>query len=107
MPCQVTGCYYPLEVDYGDGDGDAATEKLQIDKNSQLPIPVQKLVAAIFDIDVMKRTLLEFDLDTEKMPLGKLSKKQIKSGYEVLAELLKYIETGTASQNKIIDATNR
>lgn len=48
-----------------------------------------------------------FQLDTEKMPLGKLSKKQIKSAYQVLSELLGYIEKGSASENKIIDATNR
>lgn len=41
------------------------------------------------------------------MPLGKLSKKQIKSGYSVLSELLKYIEKGNTSENKIIEATNR
>lgn len=48
-----------------------------------------------------------FQLDTEKMPLGKLSKKQIKSGYKVLSELLNLLEKGAANQNKIIDATNR
>lgn len=48
-----------------------------------------------------------FQLDTEKMPLGKLSKKQIKSGYQVLSELLTLINKGSTSQNKIIDATNR
>lgn len=41
------------------------------------------------------------------MPLGKLSKKQIKSGYKVLSELIKLLEKGSASQSKIIDATNR
>lgn len=48
-----------------------------------------------------------FQLDTEKMPLGKLSKKQIKSAYKVLSELLGYIEKGNANENNIIDATNR
>lgn len=51
--------------------------------------------------------ICSFQLDTEKMPLGKLSKKQIKMGYKVLSELMNYIEKGSASQNKIIDATNR
>lgn len=41
------------------------------------------------------------------MPLGKLSKKQIKSGYSVLSELHKLLEKGGTSENKIIDATNR
>ncbi|KAI5636400.1 poly(ADP-ribose) polymerase catalytic domain-containing protein [Phthorimaea operculella] len=102
---KVPGGYYPIEVDYGD-DTDGKRSKLQVDKNCKLPEPVQKLVVKIFDIDVMKKTLLEFELDTEKMPLGKLSKKQIKAGYKVLTELLNYIEQGKASENKIKDATN-
>lgn len=41
------------------------------------------------------------------MPLGKLSKKQIKAGYKVLSELQNLIKSGDASRNKIVDATNR
>ncbi|CAK1553493.1 unnamed protein product [Leptosia nina] len=103
--------YYPIEVDYGDGDGDKAKSKgkskMKVDKNSSLALPVQNLVQMIFDIDTMKRTLLEFELDTEKMPLGKLSKKQIKSGYNVLSQLLGLVQKGKASNSKIVDSTNR
>ena len=35
---------------------------------------VQALIKLIFDINVMKETLLEFEIDLNKMPLGKLSK---------------------------------
>ncbi|XP_059048332.1 poly [ADP-ribose] polymerase [Achroia grisella] len=103
---KVPGFYYPLDVDYGNSEVDSKTS-LIIDENSSLPISVQKFIQRIFDIDAMKKTLLEFELDTEKMPLGKLSQKQIKIAYGVLSELLKYIEKGSTSQNKIIDATNR
>lgn len=50
---------------------------------------------------------IQLQLDTDKMPLGKLSKKQIKSGYKVLTEVLKHIEKNAADKNAIIDATNR
>ncbi|XP_041975989.1 poly [ADP-ribose] polymerase isoform X2 [Aricia agestis] len=100
---KMPGCYYPIEVDYGD----EPTAKLQVDKKCSLAMPVQQLITKIFDIDNMKRTLLEFELDTEKMPLGKLSKKQIKTGYNVLSELLKQIDKGNSNEGKIIDATNR
>ncbi|XP_049866080.1 poly [ADP-ribose] polymerase [Pectinophora gossypiella] len=103
---KVPNAYYPIEVDYGDDPADVKQE-LKVDEKCKLPLPVQRLVVKIFDINIMKKTLLEFELDTEKMPLGKLSKKQIKSGYKVLTELLAYIETGKASESKIIDATNR
>ncbi|XP_047526673.1 poly [ADP-ribose] polymerase [Vanessa atalanta] len=95
--------YYPIDMDYSD----EPAASLQVDKQCSLHMSVQNLIQRIFNIDNMKKTLLEFELDTEKMPLGKLSKKQIKSGYNVLSELLKFIEKGSTSENKIIDATNR
>ncbi|PZC85287.1 hypothetical protein B5X24_HaOG201783 [Helicoverpa armigera] len=102
---KVPGRYFPLDMDYSTDD--VNTQNLAIDNKCELPVPVQKLIIKIFDVNIMKKTLLEFELDTEKMPLGKLSKKQIKSGYKILSELLTLINKGSTSQNKIIDATNR
>ena len=42
----------------------------------------------------MKKSLTEFELDLEKMPLGKLSLAQLKRAYGVLDELLKHVEVG-------------
>ncbi|KAL0840559.1 hypothetical protein ABMA28_015776 [Loxostege sticticalis] len=98
-------CYHPIDVDYGDDKVDSMA--LAEDKSCTLPPPVRQLIVKIFDVNTMKKVLLEFELDTEKMPLGKLSKKQIKSGYQVLSELIKYLEKGQANQNKVVDATNR
>ena len=41
----------------------------------------------IFDVNSMRAQMKQFELDLEKMPLGKLSKKQIHSAYSVLKEL--------------------
>lgn len=60
----------------------------------------------IFDVNEMKKLMLEFELDAEKMPLGKLSKNQIQKAYAVLSELQELIEKGT-SETKLIEATNR
>ncbi|XP_063839454.1 poly [ADP-ribose] polymerase [Ostrinia nubilalis] len=98
-------CYYPIDVDYGDEE--AAPAALAEDRACALPAPVQQLIVKIFNVDTMKKVLLEFELDTEKMPLGKLSKKQIKAGYQVLSELIKLLEKGQINQNKVVDATNR
>lgn len=98
------GRYYPIDVEFA--------EDIKIDLNakhkvpSKLDKPVQDLIKIIFDIDTMKRTMLEFDLDMEKMPLGKLSQKQLQSAYKVLTEIQGLIQSsGTNSQ--FIDATNR
>lgn len=64
---KIPGRFYPVEVDYGEN-----AAKMEIsDKPSKLPKPVQDLVRLIFDVNSMKKTMLEFELDTEKMPLGK------------------------------------
>lgn len=59
----------------------------------------------IFDVNEMKKLMLEFELDAEKMPLGKLSKNQIQKAYAVLSELQELIDKG--SESKLIEATNR
>lgn len=101
---KVPGLMYPIDIDY--------TEEAKVDLSaehsvkSKLPKPVQEIVKLMFDIDNMKRTMLEFDLDMEKMPLGKLSQKQIQAAYKVLTEIHGLIkESGTNA--KFVDATNR
>lgn len=54
----------------------------------------------------MKKLMLEFELDTEKMPLGKLSKNQMQKAYTVLTELQTIIDKEN-NPNKLIEATNR
>ena len=46
------------------------------------------MVRLIFDVERMKQDLIEFEIDLKKMPLGKLSKSQIKAGYQILNEAL-------------------
>ncbi|XP_061389126.1 poly [ADP-ribose] polymerase [Musca vetustissima] len=95
---------YPIDIDYSDND----KINLNADHNikSELPQAVQDLIKLMFDVDTMKRTMMEFDLDMEKMPLGKLSQTQIKTAYSVLTEICKLMEEG-GSNAKFIDCTNR
>lgn len=101
---KVPGRMYPVDIDYGENDD----EKLEINNDvpSNLEKPVQNLIKMIFDINTMKSTMKEFELDTEKMPLGKLSKKQIESAFSVLKEIQILIEQ-KADKHKFIDASNR
>lgn len=54
----------------------------------------------------MKRQMIEYELDLKKMPLGKLSKKQIEHAYSVLTELQE-LKSKEENQSKILDASNR
>ncbi|KAI1724104.1 poly(ADP-ribose) polymerase, regulatory domain-containing protein [Ditylenchus destructor] len=74
---------------------------------SLLPKQIKNLIAMIFDIDAMTATMKEFEIDMEKMPLGKLSRKHILNAYSVLTQLQKLFEEGQPSYNDYLDATNR
>lgn len=102
---------YLLEIDYGQhGDNDKLQKALN-DPNSkntcQLPKSVQDLVRLIFNVGTMEQTLLSFDIDLKKMPLGKLSRNQLKKAYQVLTELQTLITEGSQNKNSIVDCTNR
>jgi len=55
----------------------------------------------IFNLDNMKKAMLEFDLDMEKMPLGKLSQKQLSEALKVLQKLSELITKGGTSSEFI------
>lgn len=50
--------------------------------------------------------MLEFNLDTKKMPLGKISKDQCKKAMEVLSELANIVKLG-GNRTKFISETNK
>lgn len=51
--------------------------------------------------------MLGYDLDTNQMPMGKISKKQIKRARKVLKELSKLVRKNESDKNKFIEASNR
>lgn len=55
----------------------------------------------------MKSTLLSFEIDLRKMPLGKLSRNQLNKAYQVLTELQTLITSGSPTKTSLIDASNR
>jgi len=97
--------FYPLEIDYGQDDEELKTT-IAAGSKSLLPVPVQELIKMIFDVESMKKTLVEFEIDLKKMPLGKLTRRQIESAYSVLGEAQKLISDGS-SANALLDASNR
>lgn len=100
---KMPNMYYELELDFGD---DGSKMSMESDIPSKLAAPVQNLIKMIFDINAMKKVMLEYELDMDKMPLGKLSEKQIRSAYGVLTELSALVEKG-GSNAKFVDASNR
>ncbi|XP_036406420.1 poly [ADP-ribose] polymerase 1 isoform X2 [Megalops cyprinoides] len=98
--------FYPLEIDYGQDE--EAVKKLTANAGtkSQLAKPVQELIRMIFDVESMKKAMVEFEIDLQKMPLGKLSKRQIQSAYSILSEVQQAV-SDSASEAQILDLSNR
>lgn len=87
------GKFCPVEVNYNEKEIKEITDRPEIE--SLLPPPVQQLMRWIFDISAMKKTMFEFNLDIEKMPLGKLSVGQFTEALKVLKEITGLIEKGS------------
>uniref|UniRef100_A0A8D0GPP2 Poly [ADP-ribose] polymerase n=1 Tax=Sphenodon punctatus TaxID=8508 RepID=A0A8D0GPP2_SPHPU len=98
--------FYPLEIDYGQDE--EAVRKLTVTAGtkSKLPKAVQDLIKMIFDVESMKKAMVEFEIDLQKMPLGKLSKRQIQSAYSILNEVQQAVSDG-GTDSRILDLSNR
>ncbi|XP_062938873.1 poly [ADP-ribose] polymerase 1 isoform X2 [Cynocephalus volans] len=98
--------FYPLEIDYGQDE--EAVKKLTVNPGtkSKLPKPVQELIKMIFDVESMKKAMVEYEIDLQKMPLGKLSKRQIQAAYSILSEVQQAVSQGS-SDSQILDLSNR
>ena len=112
------GKYDMVDVDFGDDgdDGDSkggkkGTSETAAAAAAALPAPkisepLQSLMKLIFDERAMATALEEFKVDTKKMPLGKLSSKQIKRGFAVLKEIEQCLSHPSATSKYALEAAN-
>jgi len=103
---KVAGKFYPLDIDMGESNDDLKKLSLK-DSKSKLAKSIQELVTLIFDIERMRSAMVEFEIDLTKMPLGKLSQKQIDTAYKILTEVQDMIKNVSGSEAKFLDASNR
>lgn len=104
------GSYFPVEMDYGDSKVKEEEPELKYSESSKLDKAVQELICFIFDIQRMQRAMKQFELDAEKMPLGKLSKKHISEAMATLKELESVLEVKPSekpNKKKLIALTNK
>eukprot|EP01064_Diplonema_japonicum_P006962 TRINITY_DN1474_c0_g1_i4.p1 TRINITY_DN1474_c0_g1~~TRINITY_DN1474_c0_g1_i4.p1 ORF type:complete len:938 (+),score=365.76 TRINITY_DN1474_c0_g1_i4:62-2875(+) len=82
-----------IDIDYGD------EEKMRNQKENNekeykgdLHATTQELIRNIFDIRAMEDCLLEMEIDTNKMPLGNLSKTTLKKGLQALTAIQDFLK---------------
>ncbi|KIH52282.1 PADR1 domain protein, partial [Ancylostoma duodenale] len=75
-----------IETDFTEIE-DVKTSDITPGSKTTLDPAIKDIILMIFDMEQLKKTMLGFQIDLDKMPLGKLSKKQIMNAYSVLTEL--------------------
>ncbi|XP_023662803.1 poly [ADP-ribose] polymerase 1 [Paramormyrops kingsleyae] len=98
--------FYPLEIDYGQDEEAVKMLTASAGTKSNLEKPVQDLIRMIFDVESMKKAMVEFEIDLQKMPLGKLSKRQIQQAYALLSEVQQAVSAGV-TESQVLDLSNR
>ncbi|CAI9290520.1 unnamed protein product [Lactuca saligna] len=76
----------------------------------QLAHASEELMKMLFNVETYKSTMMEFEINMAEIPLGKLSKSNIKKGFEVLTKLQNLLKETTDNPQKeslIVDASNR
>lgn len=114
---QVPGKMVLMDVNYevngqSDGSEDKVDGPSSEDKSEDfggLEERVIALVKFLFNQEQMRSVLREFELDIEKMPLGKISLTQIKQGFSILEQTLAVLLSDNKSkvrENQILALTN-
>nr|AAB35560.1 NAD+:protein(ADP-ribosyl)-transferase, ADPRT [Xenopus, Peptide Partial, 607 aa] [Xenopus] len=98
--------FYPLEIDYGQEEDVVKKLSVGAGTKSKLAKPVQELIKLIFDVESMKKAMVEFEIDLQKMPLGKLSKRQIQSAYSILSQVQQAVSE-SLSEARLLDLSNQ
>lgn len=104
---RIHGSYFPIELDYEDSNSKDEDISIKPTNQSNLEKPVQELICFIFDIQRMQRAMKQFELDSEKMPLGRLSRRIIFEALECLKELEFELELEKPSKKKLVALTNK
>lgn len=103
---------YNPDTDDEDDENEGAANGAARDDSNQPPVesklskPIQNLIELIFNQKYQQDALNEMNYDTEKMPLGKLSKGTISRGFQALKDLAVLIDNPTTSQ-EIEQLSNR
>eukprot|EP01105_Mastigella_eilhardi_P011092 TRINITY_DN255_c0_g1_i1.p1 TRINITY_DN255_c0_g1~~TRINITY_DN255_c0_g1_i1.p1 ORF type:complete len:1160 (+),score=256.88 TRINITY_DN255_c0_g1_i1:63-3542(+) len=105
---KVPRAYFPVEVDYSEEDNEQEQQQDANVPTSNLDPRVYQLVSMLFDTEKMKSTMARLGLDTQRMPLGKLTRRHVLNGYQVLKELEVHLQSSAPNRgSKLLECSNR
>jgi len=88
------GKYFMSEVSYDDAIKDIKDIEVKTPP-SKLDQKVQELLTMLSDTNMMNDALVSLDIDTKKMPLGKLKESQLKKAEKILEDIDKLLQDKT------------
>ncbi|OJJ96397.1 hypothetical protein ASPACDRAFT_81570 [Aspergillus aculeatus ATCC 16872] len=95
------------EEDSEDEDEDEAPaakkkveKKPKVEVKSALPVQVQDLMAFIFNQEFFLSTMAAMSYDAKKLPLGKLSKRTLQTGFQALKDLSELVTDPALAASK-------
>ncbi|CAM6084251.1 unnamed protein product [Calypogeia fissa] len=102
------GKFYVVDIDFGVDEEASPKAAVPAGSKSKLDPRVVDLMKLLFDIETYRAALMEFEINMSEMPLGKLSKRHIERGFQVLTEIQNLLD-GKSSQKDglLVDASNR
>lgn len=98
---KMPGKYFHHEIDF-----DLSKQKPNTNILSKLSTPVYQLIEMLFDLKHVRNEKISCDLDVKRMPLGKISPKQIRKAMIVLGEISYKIEQNS-SISQIRESSNK
>lgn len=101
---QKKGKYFLTKIDVSDIPVPQLPQTVEIQSN--LDERVQFLIKLLSNKDLVTKSLLSLNLNTEKLPLGKISKKQLTDAREIICDLNNLIDNSGNIDN-IIDLSSQ
>lgn len=99
---KLPNMYFEVDIDYG-----TAPTKLHLESSkSTLAMQIKQLIVRIFDENLMNKTMMEFELDLNKMPLGKLSHAQLLRACSVLKLIAEMLTTKPINLSQLQGSCN-
>ena len=95
--------YQLMDITHGsdaDSDSDAASEN---DTPCKLEPALKSVIELISDKKVMLQTMKQFEINTDELPLGMISKKQIKSAFQHLKHIDQELRKKNPSRKVLAD----
>ncbi|KAG6550433.1 hypothetical protein Mapa_008396 [Marchantia paleacea] len=104
------GKFYLVDIDYGVSDEAPMKDLVPAGSKSNLDPRVISILKMMFDVETFRAAMMEFEINMSEMPLGKLSKRHIERGFQVLTEIQNLMNMSSDQPQKeglLIDASNR